>query len=219
MAVSAAAANSLKTAAITLVLVAAMPFVAGLVLAFSIPAALVFLLLGVPLAFVVLLIASGLLFVRGLALAWDADTWRDRAALVLVGPALLLGGAYAALLAQDAGRNVGSLARLALQYDRYQAILARVQANPTAAFPAEPDGMIYHVDPGPPVRVAFNPDGLGDNWTGIVFDPTGEVALARGFDTAIPGGYTAPDRIKKLFGGDMVGCTRLWGDYYRCSFS
>ena len=84
MAVSAAAADSLKTAAITLVLVAAMPFVAGLVLAFSIPAALVFLLLGVPLAFVVLLIASGLLFVRGLALAWDADTWRDRAALVLV---------------------------------------------------------------------------------------------------------------------------------------
>lgn len=219
MAVSEAAGDSLKTAAIALLLVTAVPFVAGFLLAISLPAGLLFAVFGIPTVYAVLLIASGVLLVRGLGFALDADTWRDRAALVLVGPALLVSGAVAVGAAQAAGRDIGSLARLLLEHDRYEAIIAEVRANPTAEFPAAPNGLRYRVDPGPPVRIAFNPDGMGDNWTGIVFDPTGDVMLADGFDAATVGGFTAPDRVKKLFGGDMVSCTHLWGDFYRCGFT
>lgn len=78
-------------------------------------------------------------------------------------------------------------------------------------------GVGLNVDRGPPLRVAFNPEGMLDNWSGIVFDPTGEVMQADGFDAS--GRFRAPDRITKLFGGDLVSCRRLWGDYYDCSFT
>jgi hypothetical protein len=82
---------------------------------------------------------------------------------------------------------------------------------------AEQGGIIYNVDLGPPVRVAFHPEGMLDNWSGIIFDPTGEVMQADGFDAR--GNFVAPERITKLFGGDLVGCRHLWRDYYRCSFT
>jgi len=76
----------------------------------------------------------------------------------------------------------------------------------------------YIVDVGPPVRVAFqtNP-GLLDNWAGIVFDPTGKVMSAHGWDTA--GKFYAPDAVTKLFDGDIVECEPLVVHYYYCSFT
>lgn len=56
-----------------------------------------------------------------------------------------------------------------------------------------------------------------NNWSAIVFDPTGKVTLADGFDE--DGNFSAPARITKLFGGDLVSCRSLWGDYYKCSFT
>ncbi|MEA3038187.1 MAG: hypothetical protein QOE79_700 [Sphingomonadales bacterium] len=68
------------------------------------------------------------------------------------------------------------------------------------------------------MRVAFDPEGIFDNWDGIVFDPTGEVMSARGFDP-VTGKFAAPDKITKLFGGDLLGCSRLSGAYYACAFT
>jgi hypothetical protein len=59
--------------------------------------------------------------------------------------------------------------------------------------------------------------GFLDNWSGIVFDPTGAVMQADGWDAA--GKFRAPDAITKLFGGDIVSCSHILGDYYRCSFT
>lgn len=115
------------------------------------------------------------------------------------------------------GSFVGAFTRLMLNSGHYEAIIARVQTNPRPAWFEEDDGVTYSVDLGPPVRVAFNPEGMLDNWSGIIFDPTGDVMQADGFDQH--GKFRAPERITKLFGGDLVGCRRIWGDYYACSFT
>ena len=81
-----------------------------------------------------------------------------------------------------------------------------------------PLGLDAIVDAGPPVRIAFmTSPGFLDNWSGIVFDPTGKVMLADGWDAS--GKFRAPEAITKLFDGDLVSCRHLWGDYYRCSFT
>jgi hypothetical protein len=104
----------------------------------------------------------------------------------------------------------------------YEEIIAKVKRghrSPSANSSFEEDGGVeYVVDAGPPVRVAFNPEGMLDNWSGIIFDPTGSVMLAKGFDPKT-GKFAAPDRVTKLFGGDLVGCRRLGGSYYDCSFT
>ena len=81
------------------------------------------------------------------------------------------------------------------------------------------DGFIpYRADVGPPVRVAFMTNaGFLDNWRGIVFDPTGEVRLAHGWDAA--GNFYAPTEVTELFGGDVDECDHLVAAYYYCSFT
>lgn len=104
----------------------------------------------------------------------------------------------------------------------YETIIAKVKRghrSPGGMSSFEEDGGVrYVVDDGPPIRVAFNPEGMLDDWSGIIFDPTGEVMLAKGFD-AITGKFSAPDRVTKLFGGDLVSCRHLSGNYYDCSFT
>jgi hypothetical protein len=81
-----------------------------------------------------------------------------------------------------------------------------------------PFGIPVIVEPGPPVRIAFMTDpGFLDNWSGIVFDPTGAVMQADGWDAT--GKFRAPASITELFGGDIVSCRHLSGDYYHCSFT
>lgn len=79
-------------------------------------------------------------------------------------------------------------------------------------------GVVIRTDPGPPSRVAFVWSGMGDNWAGVVWDPTDIVATATGWDGAA-GRYTASPIAKKLFGGDLVWCSQLSGHYYRCGFT
>ena len=114
------------------------------------------------------------------------------------------------------GNLAATYIRLAIRYSVYQTIVDRArhgQADDRAPF----QSVRYQIDPGPPVRVAFDGDGILDNWSGIVFDPTGDVLQADGFDAA--GKFHAPDRVTRLFGGDLVSCRRLWRDYYQCSFT
>lgn len=42
--------------------------------------------------------------------------------------------------------------------------------------------------------------------------------LADGFDPKT-GKFVAPDRVTKVFGGDLVSCRHLWSSYYDCSFT
>ncbi len=111
--------------------------------------------------------------------------------------------------------------RFLINRDHYDRIV--VDANSRTADGAYSEyltngGTTYIIDYGPPVRVAFNPDGFLDNWSGIIFDPTGDVLLAKGFDSKT-GAFFAPERITKLFGGDLVDCRHLSGNYFHCSFT
>jgi hypothetical protein len=83
----------------------------------------------------------------------------------------------------------------------------------------EHDGTTFMLDAGPPRRVAFPmPGGFLDNWSGVIYDPTGDVMLADGFDSE-SGEFTAPDRVTKLFYGDIVSCKHMLDSFYSCSFT
>ena len=119
------------------------------------------------------------------------------------------------------GRWIGNESLLLVYHEAYVAIIKKVQhasPPPAGANVWQHEGAnTFVVDYGSPRRVAFEPSGFLDNWSGIVWDPTHEVMLANGFDRA--GHFYAPERITKLFGGDLVGCRRLGGDWYDCSFT
>ncbi|WP_126174417.1 hypothetical protein [Altericroceibacterium xinjiangense] len=83
----------------------------------------------------------------------------------------------------------------------------------------EHEGIMFLLDAGPPRRVAFPmPGGFLDNWSGLIYDPTGEVMLADGFDSET-GEFAAPERITKLFYGDIVSCRHMLDSFYNCSFT
>jgi hypothetical protein len=76
------------------------------------------------------------------------------------------------------------------------------------------------VDLGPPIRVAFQWSGFGDNWSGIVYDPSGEVLKSNQFALDYSNFYDPSlADVKRLFGGDMRGARHLWGNWYFCSFT
>lgn len=83
----------------------------------------------------------------------------------------------------------------------------------------EHDGITFMIDEGRPLRVAFlMPGGFLDNWSGVIYDPTGDVMLADGWDVQT-GVFFAPERVTKLFYGDLVSCRHLSGRFYQCSFT
>ena len=173
---------------------------------------------GLPLLALVLIAGSILYFVRGMKVARQSADSTKRLITLVAAPALFAAMALLALPFVRTGNYLGDFSLLMVNWDRYEAIVADIRANPRAAA-FEVDGDItYSVDLGPPVRVAFNPEGLLDNWSGIIYDPTGDVLLADGFDPKT-GKFVAPNRVTKLFQGDLVRCRSLWGDYYTCSFT
>lgn len=82
-------------------------------------------------------------------------------------------------------------------------------------------GVMFVVDEGPPVRVAFPwPGGVIDNWQGIVYDPTGEVLKANRFGrTWSTSGDPPLAGVVKLFGGDMFYCEAVRRPWYFCQFT
>lgn len=199
-------------------LAAGIPFVIGLIGAWSDSFGFVlFILVGIPTAaFMVLL--TGFKLWRGVSVAQEGRSFAEQFAAIPLSPILLVLWLMAALPLLWAGGHLGSLSRLAVNESNYREIINRARVSRKAESYAEYGGVTYSVDPGPPVRVAFNPEGFLDNWSAIVFDPTGEVMLADGFDPTT-GKFYAPERITKLFDGDLVACRKLWGDYYSCSFT
>ena len=207
----------IKPIAIFFALIALVPFVIGLVGAFSSGLGLLLFLLGAPIVLIGLLIGAVVWLVRGIRLARNMSDVRQRVVPIVASPLLLVTTILLAWPLLVAGGFVGDMARLTMNRSQYEAIIAKARSDHEAAWFAEQRGITYSVDLGPPIRVAFNPEGMLDNWSGIIFDPTGEVMIADGFEAN--GKFRAPERITKLFGGDLVSCRHLLDDFYACSFT
>lgn len=194
------------------------PFCVGFIGAYSAGAGVILFLLAIPLAALGLLIVSIYSLIKGIRAAQETSHKAEKAGVILASPCLLLVTLAFAWPLMGLGSHLGDLTRLAVNQTAYQRIIAQARSAPNNSETSEYVGITYWVDHGPPVRVAFNPEGMLDNWSGIIYDPTGDVMQADGFDP-VTGRFYYPDRITKLFGGDLVSCRHLWGDYFTCSFT
>lgn len=199
-------------------LIAAVPFLIAFIGAWSARLGFFLFIVGIPAALIVLAVGSVVWFVRSYRHGREFDKTRDRIVIYAAAPTLLAITICLSWQSLALGSYTGTMSRLMLNRGHYEAIIAKVRSDPRPAWFQDDDGVTYSVDLGPPIRVAFNPAGMLDNWSGIIYDPTGDVMLADGFDSKT-GKFVAPDRVTKLFNGDLVSCRRLWGDYYDCSFT
>lgn len=113
--------------------------------------------------------------------------------------------------------HAAALGRLVVERPTMQAIIAnaaearRQDPQHRRVLEGDWEGVRYVYDFGPPVRVAFEwYNGIGD-WAGVVWDPSGAVTQANGWDT--------PRSVQGLFGGVLLRCRPLWSHYYRCAFT
>ncbi len=104
---------------------------------------------------------------------------------------------------------------------RYEAVVQRVLRSPPMPDTTPYRARDYLVDEGPPRRVAFPwPGGMLDNWSGIVYDPTGVVLRVTRLN---PDWSNSSDPslqpVMRLFGGTMYYCERVRGPWYFCRFT
>jgi len=175
-----------------------------------------------PILFGVVAIGAAALAIYGIVLAFRVQRLVWRAVAGLGGPLLILAASGLALPAISAGRDAGAWLRFSSERPRYDAIVAKLRAAPGPSGEQRSGIMTagetkYLVEWGPPVRVAFDPDGILDNWSAIIFDPSGDVMQADGFDR--DGKFVASRDVTGLFGGDLVRCRPLADDYYYCAFT
>lgn len=133
-------------------------------------------------------------------------------------PAALLGAVLLCLPVHGLGSGLSDVLSLLVLGNRFETQIAQARAGRDPCAQTADDDIACYVDRGPPLRIAWitNP-GFLDNWSGIVFDPTGVVMQADGWDER--GKWRAPDSVTRLFGGDLVSCRHLRGDYYVCAFT
>jgi hypothetical protein len=211
-------ANYLKRLGTRFALLAAIPAIVGFVSSWSAGLGFLLFIFAIPAAVLILLTYGLVSFVKGVQLGRQVETAREKTLVIAAAPVGLACTLALAWPLLGAGSFGGSLSRLLMNQRQYEAIIRKAQSHPRPDWFAKDEGVTYSVDVGPPVRVAFNPAGMLDNWSGIIYDPTGDIMLAKGFDPK-SGQFFAPDRITKLFNGDLVGCRHLWGSYYDCSFT
>lgn len=169
------------------------------------------LLLLIPIALIVLLIGTLFQIDRGMKLPLSRGQWRQRAIAIGLAPVLLVVSLAVIIPLFVAGNFGGSLMRLMVNHDEYEAIIAKARAAPGQRF-GEDRGIHYTVASGPPVRVAFDHGEMRMFWGATVYDPSGDVMRARGLDPS--GRVNAPESVQDL--GLIVICHPLWGDYYTC---
>jgi hypothetical protein len=162
-----------------------------------------------------------MLFGQGVLLALRHDMpWKSKILAVVISPLLLSALIFTGFPILRAGSHIGIYGKLLRNHSAYEQIIAQnnvpIDNGPLQERRTE-NGIEYEIDSGPPLRFAFEPNGILDNWSGIVYDPSGDVMLADGFDSN--GKFRAPERITKLFGGDLVFCSHLFGHYYKCGFT
>lgn len=198
--------------------VACVPVVVGFVSAWQEDLGLLLLVFVVPTATITLLIGTVVWFIRSLRHAKEATNNRDKFVFLSASPFSCICVALLAWPLIGASNYLGTMSRLFVNHKHYQEIVAKVENNPQPYWYEDDGGVTFSVDLGPPIRVAFNPAGILDNWSGIIYDPTGDVMQARGFDP-VTSEFAAPEKVTKLFSGDLVSCRHLWGRYYHCSFT
>ncbi|MBC8140326.1 MAG: hypothetical protein H7Y38_02665, partial [Armatimonadetes bacterium] len=62
------------------------------------------------------------------------------------------------------------------------------------------------------------PGGILDNYTAIIYDPTGAVMQANRYNYS---NWDDPAfaKVKRMFGGDLVWAEPFGGGWYRCGFT
>jgi hypothetical protein len=192
-------------------------FALGLISSLSFPLSFILILFILPGLIIIFLAVIVILTIRSTRAPLLTNGIRRR--LIAVGSVPVIGILTIALAlpALWAGDRAGNLSQLAVNYTQYEVIIAQAKQSGGDS-KREKHSIAHYIDLGPPVRVAFNQQGFLDNWSGIIYDPTGIVMQADGFDP-VSGDFAASDNITKLFGGDLVNCRHLWGNYYDCSFT
>ena len=211
-------ANYLTSMGKRFAFLALIPMIVGFFSSWSAGLGFALFIFVVPAVALILLAYALVSFARGIRLARTIEAPWKMAAVIGATPVALICTLALALPLLATGSFGGNLSRLLVNRGHYEAIVTKAKLHPRSDWYAEDGNVTYSVDIGPPVRVAFNPAGMLDNWSGIIYDPTGEVMLAKGFDPK-SGRFFAPDRVTKLFNGDLVSCRHLWGSYYDCSFT
>lgn len=99
---------------------------------------------------------------------------------------------------------------------QYEPMLAQIQTGNTRRWNRE-ERRLCHIEG---TRVAFQqPGGILDNWTAIVYDPTGRVMEINRCKTYDEWKGPAMAPIRGLFGGDLWSARHLEGFWYLCSFT
>ncbi|NML06883.1 hypothetical protein [Sphingomonas sp. G-3-2-10] len=179
-------------------LIAVIPLITGFIGVWSTTIGHLLALL-IPIALIVTVIGTLIWIDHGMKLPVPPITKRKRALAIALAPLLLVASVVTIVPLFDAGNFFASLIRLNVDRDRYEAIIAHAQANPSERHGRRGD-ILYTVAPGPPVRVAFRVEEMRLFWGSTVYDPGGKEMQAKG-----------ADRL-----GLTLACRRLWGDYYTC---
>ncbi len=131
--------------------------------------------------------------------------------------AITVGTAYCV-----AGSHVARLARFYILKPSYSKAIAQTEArlrDGERVLLGSSDTLVDIT--GQRVRVAFIwPGGIVDNWYGVVFDPTDELAqVSDGKGARDELGFIGDTRIKRWFGGDLIRCERIERQWYFCWFT
>lgn len=165
---------------------------------------LIYLLLGILLFF---------------SLSWNLYKTKTKGSLILLSSFIIT--AIIFLVSIEPLERKGSEYRRENSFNQnlpiYEEIVAQAEKDKKSIENTSYKGVFYQVEATENVRVAFPLRGILDNWEAIVYDPTGEVLKAEGFTEN--GKFSAPDNLKKIFGGDLVFCKNIQGNYYRCWFT
>jgi hypothetical protein len=114
------------------------------------------------------------------------------------------------------GPAIGLSIRFHMLKSTYERAVASIEAGKV------PDtDLRVLVDKGPPIRVAFPwPGGILDNWSGVVYDPSGLVRKAMMLRKDLSNLHDPAFRdVTGLFGGDLCYCKSLGGNWYFCGFT
>lgn len=169
----------------------------------------------IPVLILTILASAAVLIKAGFSIAKDLSG-RPRALALWSAPISMMATIViswnAVGWAADAKRNL----LLWNNFDRFEAYAGQAGTKPKILTLANGNSAKVITDGD---REFFLMMYLGDNGQGFVRDPSGEVALAKGWGDDGPGDFTAPPHIRNLFRGHLVGCKHIRGDYFYCSIT
>jgi hypothetical protein len=203
-------ADYLKRVCRFFALMALVPLFAGFIGPWSETLGAMVLIFCIPVALIVQLVGTAIWLSRGAKLPMEGRR-RERVIVLGMATLLLLVSLLALLPLFVAGNFLGGFTRLTVNRDHYEAIIAQARKDPENAMLKEDRGVEYSTEAGPPVRVLFNPDGARGFAGAIVYDPTGDMIAAKGWDDD-------PKQVTMLFTGGRLACRHLIGQYYTCWF-